>query len=357
MPLAPVDNQGTQLYYEDSGAPHGSSDYATLILAHGGVFHGAIYSRLFPYAAKHNLRLVAVNLRDYPGSTPHTPEELATLRGTDQDAKASLVTSCGLQIAAFVAWIINKEGLPPFSPSNESGSPSGGVAVLGWSWGNCITISFFAHIRDAPEDTRAVLESHMRAFIIFDALEYPSSLDHAQLDEVWTPVRDPALSAEQQGELFPHWVSGYYAHSPAALASLATLSRAELCAELAGDAAVDIKSTLDRMSPDELAATAEMSVTHRSHRPMHTVQRGVCADNLRAALHDSTICPRVRVSLVWCDMSVAETVLSSWTLARMVEREWPEGARKVEIVRMEGANHFPHWDEPERTMRCWASCL
>ena len=42
MPTAPVDNTGTVLYYEDSGAPAGSTDYVTLVLIHGTCFHGGM---------------------------------------------------------------------------------------------------------------------------------------------------------------------------------------------------------------------------------------------------------------------------------------------------------------------------
>lgn len=43
MPLAPVDQQGISLYYEDSGVTPGSSTYVTLVIVHGGVFHGGQY--------------------------------------------------------------------------------------------------------------------------------------------------------------------------------------------------------------------------------------------------------------------------------------------------------------------------
>ena len=43
MPLAPVDDSGTQLYYVDSGAPSESNkEYATLVLIHGAIFHSGM---------------------------------------------------------------------------------------------------------------------------------------------------------------------------------------------------------------------------------------------------------------------------------------------------------------------------
>lgn len=35
MPLTPIDNRGTSIYYEDSGAPNGCSVYTTLVFVHG----------------------------------------------------------------------------------------------------------------------------------------------------------------------------------------------------------------------------------------------------------------------------------------------------------------------------------
>ncbi|KAI0713888.1 hypothetical protein C8Q76DRAFT_732741 [Earliella scabrosa] len=52
----------------DSGAPTGSTDYTTLVLVHGLMWHGANFEKLLPYAKQNNARIIAVNRRDYPGS-------------------------------------------------------------------------------------------------------------------------------------------------------------------------------------------------------------------------------------------------------------------------------------------------
>lgn len=44
MPIAPVNDDGAVLYYEDTGAPSQSTDYTTLALVHGLIFHsGTLY--------------------------------------------------------------------------------------------------------------------------------------------------------------------------------------------------------------------------------------------------------------------------------------------------------------------------
>lgn len=43
MPTAPVNTEGAYVSYEDSGAPAGSSDYMTVVIIHGLVFHGGTH--------------------------------------------------------------------------------------------------------------------------------------------------------------------------------------------------------------------------------------------------------------------------------------------------------------------------
>lgn len=41
MPTAPVDNNGTELYFEESGPVPNSTDYTTLVIYHGSAFTGS----------------------------------------------------------------------------------------------------------------------------------------------------------------------------------------------------------------------------------------------------------------------------------------------------------------------------
>lgn len=40
MPTVPIGDEGAELFYADSGVPNGSTDYVTIVLVHGVVFHG-----------------------------------------------------------------------------------------------------------------------------------------------------------------------------------------------------------------------------------------------------------------------------------------------------------------------------
>ena len=41
MPTLPVDDGGTVLYYDDTGALEGIEKYVTIVLIHGVIFHGS----------------------------------------------------------------------------------------------------------------------------------------------------------------------------------------------------------------------------------------------------------------------------------------------------------------------------
>lgn len=41
MPTAPVDDNGIQLFYTDSGPVPGSTDYTTLVIFHGSAFNSS----------------------------------------------------------------------------------------------------------------------------------------------------------------------------------------------------------------------------------------------------------------------------------------------------------------------------
>ncbi|EIM81569.1 uncharacterized protein STEHIDRAFT_114985 [Stereum hirsutum FP-91666 SS1] len=62
----------------------------------------------------------------------------------------------------------------------------------------------------------------------------------------------------------------------------------------------------------------------------------------------------VEVRVIWCDRSIWPVLWGIQALHR--ELEDAKAAHKVRvgrvnIVRIKGANHYPHWEEPEQTLR------
>ena len=125
---------------------------------------------MIPYAATHNLRLVLLNLRDYPGSTRYSPEELASLASPTREVQDAAIQARGHEIVAFLRWFIETERIPPISERQGLDlKHCGGISLLGWSSGNCQMISVLAHADKLPEDTRVLLDAYFRSFILHGA--------------------------------------------------------------------------------------------------------------------------------------------------------------------------------------------
>ncbi|EED78969.1 predicted protein [Postia placenta Mad-698-R] len=340
MPVAPVDDKETQLYYEDSGAPPGSEPYITLVLVHGLIFHGGIFKPMFQYAPEHNMRLVAINLRDYPGSTPFSPSELDALR-SDKADQATFISDRGMELARFLEWFILEHDLPPKALSHKS-EAAGGLSILGWSLGNCPIMSMLASAHALPEATRKLLDMHLRSFIVYDPPLYTFGISDVY-DDLYIPTRDKSIPPEGAAEAFSFWVSGYYRHTPTVLSSFNSLTREEILAGINNspiDDSPKYQPTLKTMSPVEIAAVTDWAGAQRSHVAMLDVDSTVYQENAQRALLDKTVWPGLRVVLVWCTMSVGATVYGSWDLARRVRHAWPPGAREVDVKRLDGVNHF-----------------
>lgn len=132
----------------------------------------AIFKRLFPLAAQHNMRLVTLNARDYHGSTPFSDSELAALESLDLQSQQSVLRACGRELGAFLVWFIEQEKIPPLSTSTEGDAGRrGGISLLGWSFGSAFTFSFLAQAGALPEETRTLLGAYMRAIIGFGEYE------------------------------------------------------------------------------------------------------------------------------------------------------------------------------------------
>lgn len=74
----------------------------------------------------------------------------------------------GLEIATFLMSFIRKENIPPPSnPEDYGHNRGGGLAVFGWSWGNCMTVAFLAQAAKLPDTERRLLDAYLRGFILF----------------------------------------------------------------------------------------------------------------------------------------------------------------------------------------------
>ncbi|KAF9809226.1 hypothetical protein IEO21_07490 [Rhodonia placenta] len=372
MPVGPVDDKGTVLYFEDSGAPEGSLDYVTLVLVHGAMIHSAIFRKMIPYAAINNLRLVLLNKRDYPGSTFYSQEELEELESPDRVVQAAAIKARGFEFAAFMRWFIETESIPPLSEvPGTDGVRAGGIAILGWSAGNRQTVSLLAHAHELQDETKTLLNSYFRSFIVFDCA--PTGLGFPPLPGLYSPLRDPKAANKNTTE-FPISIATYFtqvvtrpdedAESPGFVEMLHARKPIH---EAEGTDPRFMPTTL-RMTPEERAEVTDAEAVWRSQRLILHMDVSVFRENVLQAffechVDDGTggeklIWPQVKVHSVWCDMSPGDDVYGGNKLKQMVREYRGKGrGRSVEVHKLEQANHFVHWDEPERTTKFLATIM
>jgi hypothetical protein len=196
MPSKTVNAQGTKLYYEDSGAPPGSTSYTTVFLIHGYLCYArtflfplfpyalcaplislnllndsAVFRPAFAHARSHNLRLIAINMREYPGSSPFSDAELARFASNDLEDQTSALVDQAMEIANLIAQIIRDEDLP--LPQQEGDSQTGGVSMLAWAVGGSWLTTVLANLDSLDEDVHACFEKYVTTAIIYSTSMKP----------------------------------------------------------------------------------------------------------------------------------------------------------------------------------------
>ncbi|KAF9044738.1 hypothetical protein BDZ89DRAFT_943011 [Hymenopellis radicata] len=245
----PIDEDGGQLFYTDSGAVPNSTTYKTVFLFHGSVVNGNIFRRLLPLAASNNLRVVIPNRRDYAGSTRYTNEELLLL----QQGKREFFETVAANTISFISWFVKKHDVPTLSLDRTTG----GIITIGWSMGTCTPLSMLAYPDAISSAMYATIEPYFKQMVLFDPPAVAFGSD--TMPEYYVPFTDPELkSPEEMLSHFGVWVSSYYDHPDFASHSAEGLENRKH-----GD-----RNSLQNMTPEDMAATLDQIAAVRSELPM-----------------------------------------------------------------------------------------
>ncbi|KAI5121420.1 hypothetical protein M0805_006183 [Coniferiporia weirii] len=396
MQKALVDKEANiELAYIDSGPVPGDT-YTTLVCVHGHTYHAQTFSRLPPLAPRHNLRIIALNRRDYTGSTPFSPAELADLTGSSEPAHTRFLQARGAEIARFLVRMVVEKNLPRASADGKSG----GLALLGWSLGNLTTMAFVSNLDTYPREVLETLEPYLRTFFMYELPD--NSLGHPAPEGGFHPYEDPSIPDRMRGIVFGTWASSYYVHptyasnsnsnssssssSNSTDRSLAALEQRAPKRTARGRRAC----TLDTLTPDELLACVDPTPDARSERPLWRLPLAVLrAQTHRVLVLSPTFSPSLSPSSSFSQPAAANTgpllpalkirvvygLASPWTVqweTWALERECTERAaataatlaegqdqdmcvglqvRPIKFVPVKDANHFLHWDDAETFLR------
>ncbi|KAJ6481592.1 hypothetical protein C8R47DRAFT_1073936, partial [Mycena vitilis] len=207
---------GVVFFYTDSGTVPGSNDYKTLVMIHGHTFHSGTFQRLNPLAQPNSLRIISVNRREYPGSSPYSTEELRIFSEGDDAERASLLEQQGRDLAMFIYQLIIELPIPK----------TGGIAIIAWSLGGLFLLSLIAVVETLPAAVRQQLTAFVQTvvllrsysaivscFLLRPHFRVPFSCSRLPTPSDWLiPHTDPAIAPEARGIVFAKWVSAHFVH-------------------------------------------------------------------------------------------------------------------------------------------------
>ncbi|THH31895.1 hypothetical protein EUX98_g2265 [Antrodiella citrinella] len=324
---------------------------------------------MVPFASASNVRLVLLDGRDNGQSSLYSDAELKCIRSTDRTIQEEFIRSGVLEFATFLQWYIQHEDIPPVQVHHSSGERSGGINLVAWSAGNTLFIPFFAMADSIPEKVRDMIEPYLRSYIVFDVPFYAIGMPAPPSDKVYCPLRDPALSESERVVAFPAWLSGYYGkHAPVVRDALTATSLDTFptpsefwdglqkhCDEHPSPTISRIpKYTLEKISSPEALVRSSLPVLLGFHPEIFAE----CTE--RMVFQEQNIYfPNVKIQVVGCMQSQGDHLLSAYTIKEMLLRRQAKGiaGRSIRVVPFDGANHLPHWDAPEPTVKFFVSVM
>jgi len=321
---------------------------------------------MLPCAARSNVRLVFLNRRDYPGSSPLTPDERARLGSLDVQTRATALRSLGGEIGAFLAWFVRSQGLPPVTTID--GVRVGGIALVAWSLAHLVTCPLLAYPDELPETTRSILHTHLRTYCALCSPAFTFGISTAHL---YTPLAEDHISPDERASRFNTWVSAYYTYSAEAIATHDPSLLTDEPLPYPTPPESDFTSANRRppsvlaMSAADRAQVAWSAAFNTSERLLASVPPEIAFEHTRRALLDRATAarlPECKFVLLWAAQGTAVALAAAWGVERLYsEHEARSGAgtgevgRRAAIVGLPWANQFPHWDEPERTLEALLS--
>ncbi|KAI0655017.1 hypothetical protein C8Q70DRAFT_924665 [Cubamyces menziesii] len=341
MPLS----TGALSVFLDSGVPHATPQYTTLVVIHGYAWHSGIFSKLLLLAEKYRIRVLLLNRRDYPGSQPYSEEDLALLRPVKNDGGDAqtldnlwaFTRDRAVELYTWLATSVTDGTIRSFDRTTRTG----GIVLAGWSLGTVWMMSLLAHGDLACSVSDVDLRKVIRRVVLYDP-PYQVLGYHAKSSD---PLFDTTLTSETMLDEFAKWVSGYYNHGM-----------------MPEDIEYDTPSrepppTLYRLTPEERDAALYGKPGGHGGSDYMLMGNGL-RFGLFERLHHAVFYPahdtwrETELRYVWCDQSPSDIL---WGILRLRE-EIDETAkarkrmRPVTIVRLRQANHFIHWDDPERAI-------
>ncbi|KAK1216475.1 hypothetical protein PQX77_020892 [Marasmius sp. AFHP31] len=267
-----------------------------------------IFEKILEIAPSKGVRLVAVQRRPFPGSTPFTPEELQiTLTGGSSDEeRAAYAEARGHELANFIDRLIQKFQLPAISANGQGGS-----VVWGWSISALLPVWAIGNAKTLPADVQTRLGAN-------------SVVENRRL------------------QLFAQWSTGYFTHNDAPF-SLETPHDPELLEWVLHTPTV--VPTVYNIPVAEFNSIASFGDDAQTDLPILFF----FAKDLKNAIRTqetAAIFPKMKRGVMQGSLGPAFGAAGVWA----VQDEVADSPIEVSYQIVDGGNHYFTWDNPEKTL-------
>ncbi|KAI0644096.1 hypothetical protein C8Q79DRAFT_913914 [Trametes meyenii] len=337
---------GVELAFLDSGAPPThtkTSPYTTIFALHGETWYSPLFTKIIAIAPASNVRFVAITRRDYNGSTPYNTADLGVLSNGTETQRTDFLQARGLEIARFIGKFTQQYDLPAVSSDGQHG----GIALLGWSFGNAFSLTTLSNVHHYPPDLQYLLHTRLRSLIMHEAV--PLALGTPLPPQAWWPQLDSSIPAALQGPASVQWLTSYFQHGNLSTRDPSILSY--IVPDIARPPSVF------NMTKAQVAQMTNLGPIAGSDGLLIVNCASLLEASYRKALFDRTVraaLPRMKVSLLVGDVSLAFSLVGLWTVQ---EDDEAAGGAFVRSRLVHGINHFAAWDEPEQTMSLYLESL
>ncbi|KAK7053745.1 AB hydrolase-1 domain-containing protein [Favolaschia claudopus] len=328
---------GVVFAYTDSGALTDYTCYKTVVIIHGHTFHNGTFQRLNALAKPNGLRIISVNRREYPGSTPYSDEELATFACGSDAERAVLLEQQGRDLAMFLDGLITHLHLPQ----------TGGMAILGWSMGCLFLMALVSCICTLPKATQERLSSFVHNIVM---LQPPSLAFGIPTPPGWLiPQTDPRIAPEARGPAFAKWVSSYFIHG-----NLSSRNIDELTYD---DTDPDKSSTIETLTPEEFLGMTDFAPGDRYDNIVGLPPFAAPVfEQTQKALFNEAVRDAWRGTQFWNVYGDAEPwniIYAAWFLEDLAIKS----AFQINFKVIHGINHFLVWENPEKALNELKECI
>lgn len=339
------ERSAVQFAYTDSGAPlTGDRCYTTIIAIHGMCFAAPVFKRVHALAQDRGIRFVALNRRNYPGSTPYSEEETNVLRNGTKEERDAYLRNRGHEIALFIDRFIEKTDIAPIFTTTGGG----GIALLAWSAGSGLLTAMIAHADTLPRPVQSRLSSYIRSLIFQESHGTQFGFSVSEFEFSLPRLVDHIPNVEERHKMFGQWVSGYFEHGDVSTRDRKVLSWVVPSTKRIGTIYNMTKEEQEEMLCLGYEATLDMIFMTHFGKQLGEVYRKTFFPG-EVGGREPRLFKDLKITYFLGGICPAFAFDAAWNLEKDVKEAGSKG-RRVDVRIVPETNHFTHWDDPEMAL-------